>query len=83
MTKTETRKRVHAIIKESAAHMRKNIDKVFNSGAIDISSAPDDNILPLTIFNALLKEELFQHNAKGTKWEKQIKKDSDNIFNMI
>lgn len=83
MTKKEARKRTRALITESAKHMRKNLERIFLTGAIDIYSAPDNNILPLTLYNALLREEMFQYSGKGTKWEKQIKKDSENIYSVL
>ena len=80
MDKNKCRELVVKLIDESAACMKKHIDKVFNSGAIDVESAEDNLVLPKTILLALLKEEMFEYGMEGTRWEKQVKEDVENIY---
>lgn len=74
------------MLKESYEAAIENIDKVLNSGAIDPEKW-DENynkmILPKSIVVAILEEEATQYDAKGTSFEKQVKKDAKNIRRFI
>ncbi len=59
--KKEVERKTRQLIRESAQHMRKNIVRAFNSGAIDITAYGDDFELPKIILGALLREEAFQY----------------------
>jgi hypothetical protein len=59
--KKEIERKTRQLIRESAQHMRKNIVRAFNSGAIDITAYGDDYELPKIILGALLREEVFQY----------------------
>lgn len=59
--KKEVERKTRQLIRESAQHMRKNIARAFNSGAIDITAYGDDYELPKIIIGALLREETFQY----------------------
>lgn len=74
MTEKQLKKEIECktrqLIRESAQHMRKNIERAFNSGAIDITAYGDDYELPKIIIGALLREESFQykmHTDEGRK----------------
>jgi hypothetical protein len=90
MTTQEKKEKIKSLIvdslNESHQIMINNIDKVFNSGAVDID-AWDENIspmiLPKTIITAILKNESTQYDGKGTSFYKKIKKDSENILLFI
>jgi len=90
MTTQEKKEKIKSLIvdslNESHQIMINNIDKVFNSGAVDID-AWDENkspmILPKTIITAILKNEATQYDGKGTSFHKQVKKDSENILLFI
>lgn len=73
---------VKEMLKESHESMIKKIDKVLISGAIDIDNW-DENIapmiLPKCIVTAILQNESKQYEAKGTSFEKEIKKEVNNI----
>lgn len=81
MTKNQARKKTRELIRRSTDRMRKNIEKVFMSGAVNLPSYEDNYVLPTAIMLALLKEEL--ENFKPTQfsqYKKQIEKDSRNIY---
>ncbi len=81
MTKKQARKKTRELIRRSTDRMRKNIERVFMSGAVNLPSYEDNYVLPTAIMLALLKEEL--ENFKPTQfsqYKKQIEKDSRNIY---
>jgi len=74
------------MLNESHEFMIKKIDRALNSGAIDIETwSPTDKpmIVPKCIVTALLQTESHQYEAKGTSFEKQVKKDVKNLINYI
>lgn len=81
MTKKEARKKTRELIRRSADRMRKNIEKVFLSGAVNLPSYEDNYVLPTAIMLALLKEEMrvFQPSP-FSRYKKQIEKDAKNIY---
>ena len=73
---------VKEMLTESHEAMLNKIDKVLNSGCIDTESWNKDNspmILPKCIVTAILQNESTQYEAKGTSFEKQVKKEVRNI----
>lgn len=75
-------KLVKDMLNESHESMLKKIDKALNSGAIDFDSWDENKnpmILPKCIVTAILQSESAQYDAKGTSFEKQIKKEVKNI----
>lgn len=80
MTKKELRKKTRQLIQDSAQWMRRDIERVLLSGAVDYANAENNYVLPKTIMLALLKEQMRNYDGKGTSYEKQIKKDAENIY---
>jgi len=86
MTTQEKKNKIKSLtedmLKESFGAMIKKIEKALNSGAIDVDSW-DENynpmILPRCIVTAILQDESTQYEAKGTSFEKEIKKETKNI----
>lgn len=73
---------VKDMLTESHEAMLKKIDKVLNSGCVDTEGWSKDNapmILPKCIVTAILQNESKQYEAKGTSFEKQMKKEVRNI----
>lgn len=73
---------VKEMLNESHEAMIKKIDKVLNSGCVDVESWSKDNspmILPKCIVTAILQNESTQYEGKGTSFEKQVKKEVKNI----
>lgn len=70
----------------SQQEMEKKIDKALNSGGLDIDNW-DENcnsmILPKIIIKAILEDEADQYSAKGTSFEKEIKKEVANLKCLI
>jgi hypothetical protein len=70
------------MLKESYKDMQSKVEKALNSGCIDIESwdpTYSKMITPKTIVAAILKNESTQYDAKGTSFEKQVKKEINNI----
>ena len=70
MTKKQLQKRTRELIRESAANMRKNIEKAINSGAIDLDAYDDNYELPRIVLGALLRYEEWNykmHTEEGRK----------------
>lgn len=80
------RKKIKALalkmLQNSQKEMEAKIDKALNSGALDID-AWDENInsqiLPKIITKAILENEADQYSAKGTSFEKEVKKEVKNL----
>ena len=73
---------VKDMLTESYEAMIKKIDKVLNSGCVDVESWNKDSspmILPKCIVTAILQNESTQYEGKGTSFEKQVKKEVKNI----
>lgn len=69
-------KKTRDMINESAKHMKKNIERAFNSGGINLPDYEDNNILPRIIMTALLKEEMSQYPPI----RKEDKKTAENLY---
>lgn len=70
------------MLQESYEAMLKKVDKVLNSGSIDIDSWEESRkpmFLPKCIITAILQNESTQYEGKGTSFEKDIKKEVRNI----
>ena len=62
--------------------MLEKLERVMNSGCIDIDGWDEKNapmLLPKAIVTALLESESYQYSGKGTAYERKIKKDVRNI----
>lgn len=70
--KKEIERKTRQLIRESAQHMRNNIKRAFNSGAIDITAYGDDYELPKIILGALLREETFQYKMHTNEGRKAV-----------
>jgi len=84
--KRKIKKLVKEMLKDSYQLAIKDIDKTLNSGIIDIDSWEPDNtpmILPKCIITAILTKRSKDYEGKGTSFEKQIKKEVNNILYFI
>lgn len=86
MTTKDKRNKIKSLVtdmlNESHEAMIKKIDKALNSGAIDVDGWDESNnpmILPKCIVTAILQNESTQYEAKGTAFEKEVKKEVRNI----
>lgn len=90
MTREEKRDKINRLVFDmlsaSYQHMVRKIDEVLDSGSVDVDGWDEDNApmtLPKCIVTAILKRESEQYEGKGTDFEKQIKKTSNNIKHFI
>ena len=70
------------LLQESYKEMKRKIDKAINSGAIDIENwDPNTNcmIIPKSILIAILESEADQYKGVGTRFEKEVRKNVDNL----
>ena len=86
MENTSKKQQIKSIIRymliESHNAMLVKIDKVLNSGAIDIDDWDENHqpmIIPKCIVIAILQDESTQYVGNGTNYEKQIKREVKNI----
>jgi len=73
---------VKDMLNESHKKALQNIDKALNSGCIDIDGWDEKNmpmVLPKTILTAILEDQARQYTARGTRFERQFKKEVKNI----
>ena len=70
------------MLKQSHEAQLKLIEKALNSGALDIDAWDEENdklIIPKVIVVAVLETEAEQYKCSGTKFEKSMKKDINNL----
>ena len=86
MTTADTKRKIESLItemlNESYETMLKNVDKILNSGCLDIESWDENNkpmFLPKCVVSAIVMNEGRQYQGKGTGYEKRIKKEVENI----
>ncbi len=80
--KDKIKEYVKDMIQKSQEKMMMNLDKVLESGAINIEEWDAYNcpmIIPACITNALLEYEMNQRDFKGSSFEKEVKKQTKNI----
>jgi hypothetical protein len=66
--------------------MAKKLTTALNCGALDIKNWDKNNspmIVPKIIVSALLESERTQYSAKGTSYERKIKKEVKNLIYFI
>ena len=71
------------MLNESHEAMIKQIDRVLNSGAIDVDNWDEKSspmILPKTIVTAILQRESVQYEGKGTCFNKKVQREVKNIL---
>jgi len=73
---------VNMLLDKSHEAMKNAVTKAINSGALDIDSWDENSnpmIIPKIIATALLECESHKYSAKGTSFEKLIKKEVKNL----
>jgi len=86
MTEKQKKNKIRSYVKDmlKASHKRaiQNIDVALESGAIDLENWDNEYnpmILPKMILTAILEEEARQYSPRGLSFEKQFKKDVNNL----
>ncbi|MFT6879122.1 MAG: hypothetical protein ACJARG_000046 [Arcticibacterium sp.] len=80
--KQKIKRIVKDMLIESHKKALQSIDKVLNSGCVDIDAWDEGEapmVLPKCILTAILEDEARQYTARGTSYEKQTKKEIANI----
>lgn len=80
--KAEIYQRTDYLLEKAVEAIRENIIKAVDCGALnldDYKPEHDSMILPKIIMIAVLEEEASQYKGKGTRFEKQIKKEVVNL----
>ena len=82
----EQKEKIKALVIEllNTSHeaMINKIDRALNCGALDIENWDEKTspmILPKTIATAILESEATQYSARGTSFERRIKRDVKNL----
>jgi hypothetical protein len=79
MTKKQLKQKTRELIRESAANMRKNIEKAINSGAIDLDAYDDNYELPKIVLGALLRYEEWNYKMHTDEGRREV----NNLFNCM
>jgi hypothetical protein len=80
--KAKINKLVNDMLENAIVAMRDASNKAINSGAVDVGEWDENRnpmLLPKAILIAVMENEASQYDARGTYFEKQIKKDVKNI----
>jgi hypothetical protein len=70
------------MLQQSQKEMEAKVEKALNSGALDIDDWDENSnpaILPKCIVIAIMEDEADQYKAKGTSFEKEVKKEVANL----
>ena len=70
------------MIKNTQKSLEALVEKALNSGALDVDEWDENSnsmLLPKCIVIAALEEEADQYKAKGTSFEKEMKKEVKNL----
>lgn len=73
---------ISEMIDSSAIEMKRKIRKALTCGALDISTWDENGssmLLPKVVVRALLLDESEQYSARGTKYEKEMKREVENL----
>ncbi len=82
MSKSKIRILTVEMLINSKNHMIESINKAIDSGALDIDSWDENDnpmILPKIILKAVMQNEAEQYSARGTSFEKMMKKEVNNL----
>jgi hypothetical protein len=86
MTTQDKKEKIEALVVEmlnySKDDMLKKINTALNCGALDIENWDENKspmIIPKIIITALLESESTKYSARGTSFEKKIKKETKNL----
>ncbi len=80
--KRKIRKLTVEMLNNSKKPMLESIDKALNSGALDIDGWDENDnpmILPKIILKAVMENEAEQYSARGSSFEKGMKKVVNNL----
>lgn len=73
MEKLDLLLKVRELNKSFSEELEKELDKILESGCIDLKKYENDFILPKIIFSAILKSESFQFAPMSKEYQQEIK----------
>lgn len=73
MEKLELLSKVRELNKSFSEGLEKELDKILESGCLDLSKYENDFILPKIVFSAILKSESFQFAPMSKEYQQEIK----------
>ena len=73
MEKLELLSKVRELNKSFYEDLEKKLDKILESGCIDLQKYENDFILPKIIFSAILKSESFQFAPMSKEYQQEFK----------
>ena len=74
MEKSELLSKVRELNKSFSEDLEKELDKIIESGCLDLSKYENDFILPKIVFSAILKSESFEFAPKIKEYQQEFKK---------
>ena len=77
MKKSELLSKVRELNKSFSEDLEKELDKILESGCIDLSKYENDYKLPKIVFSAILKNESFQFTPMSKECQQEIKNVSN------
>jgi hypothetical protein len=73
MKKFELLSKVRELNKSFSEDLEKKLDKILESGCLDLSKYENDYKLPKIVFSAILKSESFQFTPMSKAYQQEIK----------
>lgn len=73
MEKLELLLKVRELNNVFSEELEKELEKILESGCVDLSKYDNDFILPKIIFSAILKSESFQFAPMSKEYQQEIK----------
>lgn len=73
MEKLDLLLKVRELNKSFSEDLGKELDKILESGCLDLTKYENDFILPKIIFSAILKNESFQFVPMSKEYQQEIK----------
>lgn len=73
MEKLDLLLKVRELNKSFSEELEKELDKILESGCIDLKKYENDFILPKIIFSSILKSESFQFAPMSKEYQQEIK----------
>ena len=73
MEKFELLSKVRELNKSFSEDLEKELDKILESGCLDLSKYENDYKLPKIVFSAILKSESFQFTPMSKEYQQEIK----------
>lgn len=71
-TKEQVKEKIAQLIESDIDYVQKKIDKILNSGCLDLDNEDNNFVIPKCIISAIYSNLAYQYDQKPV-WKKQIK----------